>query len=265
MAVATAKTYTNTVSRAAAVRPSAFLHHHRRRCRCTSRCSCSGGIPTPMQSLRRRRQQRKQRDDANRAGPVWPGTVRPGPRTGPGPGSDRLGPVPAAAEAAYSQLDYTSTITGAAAATPSALRRRRHRRASCGSGSGGIMTPMPSPSSRLQRWQQQRVDANLAGPVRPGPRTGQGAGGVRFRSGGAKTARWAGAGWGRRQLQPCLPTHSLIYIHCSTPSSFGRSWQLFYPAISDSLLSLYCYCYCSHCYCRGIVIVVIVIVGALLL
>ncbi len=72
------------------------FRHHRRRRRRASRASGSGGIPTPMRSpsqlLQRRRQQR-----VNRAGPV-----RPGPRTGPGPGGARFGsaaagPAPAAA------------------------------------------------------------------------------------------------------------------------------------------------------------------------
>jgi hypothetical protein len=39
-------------------------------------------------------------------------------------------------------------------------------------------------------------------------------------------------GWGRHQMQPSLPTtHSLIYIHCFTPSSFGSSGQLFIQQI----------------------------------
>jgi hypothetical protein len=39
-------------------------------------------------------------------------------------------------------------------------------------------------------------------------------------------------GWGRHQMQPSLPTtHSLIYIHCFTPSSIGSSGQLFFQQI----------------------------------
>ncbi len=37
-------------------------------------------------------------------------------------------------------------------------------------------------------------------------------------------------GWGRHQLQPSLPSHSLIYIHCFTPSSFDSSGQLFFSS-----------------------------------
>jgi hypothetical protein len=96
----------------AAVRPSAFQHHHRSRCRSTSHGSCIGCIPTSMPSLRRRwrRRRRQQVVNANRAWPVWPGTIRPGPRTGPGPGSDRVRLAPAAALSAYSKLDLHTLL-----------------------------------------------------------------------------------------------------------------------------------------------------------
>ncbi len=63
-------------------------------------------------------------------------------------------------------------------------------------------------------------------------------------------------GWGRHQLQPSLPSHSLIYKHCFTPSSFDSSRQLF---IQQILI------HCFHCGFIVIVIVGIVITVSLLL
>ncbi len=169
---------------------------------------------------------------------------------------DWVGPVPSAAQSACSQLDYNNTVAGAAATTPSAFRhhRRRRRRASGDSGDCGIPTPMqslrrsgsgcgssgstPTPqadSAGLSSWVWARW-----GPIRIGW------GPIRigwdpFRIGWVPI--WIGwapirMGWGSHQLQPSLPSHSSIYIHCFTPSSFDNSGQLFCPANSDSLLSL---------------------------
>jgi hypothetical protein len=106
-----AKTYTKTVSGAAAVRPSAFRHHHRRRCRCTSHGSCSG-IPTPMPSLRQR-----QRTSGGSSGstPSGPGGFGPG-KFGPALelGRARFGSGGAAAAlSAYSKLDLHTLLYSA--------------------------------------------------------------------------------------------------------------------------------------------------------
>ncbi len=172
-----------------------------------------------------------------------------------GSDSDWLGPASSAAKSACSQLDYTNTVAGAAATTPSAFRhhRRRRRRASGGSGDSDIQTPMPSPSPSplRQRLRQQRVNANRPRPVLLSFRAGSGTGGTRFGSGGAQF------GWGRHQLQPSLPSHSLLYIYTALLQTLLTEAGSFF--IHQILIHWF------HCRFIVIVIVGIVIVGSLLL